>query len=101
MEEEDVATGQRHHCCSAYLTFVNLRAQQTKGALPRVVPDSPHHHTVYEQALTRREHRLQAKQRARVLLGDLVAALFSFLRAGFACPVCQQALRVHDHKPMT
>lgn len=66
VEEEDVATGQRHHCCSAYLTFVNLRAQQTKGALPRVVPDSPHHHTVFEQALTRRQHRLHAKQRARV-----------------------------------
>lgn len=66
VEEEDMATGQRHHCCSAYLTFVNLRAQQIKGALPRVVPDSPHHHSVYEQALTRREHRLQAKKQARV-----------------------------------
>ena len=66
VEEEDAATGQRHHCCSAYLTFVNLRAQQTKGALPRVVPDSPHHRNVFDQALTRRDHRLKAKQRARV-----------------------------------
>ncbi len=26
VEEEEVQTGARHHCCSAYLTFVAIRA---------------------------------------------------------------------------
>lgn len=27
VEEEDVQTGARHHCCSAYLTFVSVQAR--------------------------------------------------------------------------
>ena len=37
MEEEELSTGSRHHCCSAYLTFVSVRAR-AGVKLPRVAP---------------------------------------------------------------
>ena len=37
VEEEELKTGIRHHCCSAYLTFVSVRARGGRN-LPRVVP---------------------------------------------------------------
>lgn len=41
VEAEDMRTGVRYHCCSAYLTFVSLRsrsqqAQQQPDAKPQV-----------------------------------------------------------------
>ena len=37
MEEEELSTGARHHCCSAYLTFVSVTAR-SGVKLPQLVP---------------------------------------------------------------
>ena len=46
VEEEDMLTGARHHCCSAYLTFVSVMARAGPGkvgkALPKILPGSSH-----------------------------------------------------------
>jgi acyl-CoA hydrolase len=31
VEAEDMRSGERHHCCSAYLTFVSLEARRGAG----------------------------------------------------------------------
>jgi len=59
VEEEDSRTGARHHCCSAYLTFVALAKKDplggppTKVVLPKVVPTDRHHHTIHAEAARR------------------------------------------------
>lgn len=67
VEAEDMRTGIRCHCCSAYLTFVSLRSRaQQQGAdkprLPRIVPVGPDQQTIYEQAESRRQGRLARRQ---------------------------------------
>lgn len=46
VEEEDMLTGVRHHCCSAYLTFVSVLARPGPGRaakpLPKILPGTPH-----------------------------------------------------------
>ncbi len=59
MEEEDARTGARHHCCSAYLTFVALSRKDPAGgpaakvALPKVVPTDRHQATIHAEAARR------------------------------------------------
>lgn len=90
VEEECRATGLRHHCCSAYLTFVakfkqktdseqhppsdgktvsvtaSLRQQQQKGrVVRRVYPTSSKHRLIYDAAQRRRTRRLQERERLR------------------------------------
>ena len=54
VEEEDVKTGIRHHCCSAYLTFVSVWARPSDGRaarpLPRLEPTKDSHKGIYEAA---------------------------------------------------
>lgn len=78
VEEEDTATGKRHHCCSAYLTFVNITARgggeggganaRPARALPRVVPSEGdvHLEEVQRSALARRDLRLKMKRQGMV-----------------------------------
>ena len=55
VEEEDVKTGARHHCCSAYLTFVSVLARPGADGRParrmkRVMPTLPNHTEIFEAA---------------------------------------------------
>lgn len=48
-------TGARHHCCSAYLTFVSVLARPGADGRParrmkRVAPTLPNHHVIFESA---------------------------------------------------
>lgn len=51
VEEEDMLTGARHHCCSAYLTFVSVMARPAPGrsakSLPKINPGSPHQREIF------------------------------------------------------
>ena len=55
VEEEDVKTGARHHCCSAYLTFVSVLARPGRDGRParrmkRVIPTLPTHTEIHDAA---------------------------------------------------
>ena len=67
VEEEVLATGERRHCCSAYLTFVSVgRAGVAPVAvMPPVAPADPAQAEVFAAAERRRAERLVARQRAR------------------------------------
>lgn len=83
LESEDMRTGVRHHCCSAFLTFVATPAPAaaagatparqggaagaapTAAALPRVAPTTPEHRALFEGAEARRQQRLQQRTRLR------------------------------------
>lgn len=51
VEEEDMLTGARHHCCSAYLTFVSVMARPAPGRaakpLPKIAPGAPHQREIF------------------------------------------------------
>lgn len=79
VEAEEMATGLRRHCCSAYLTFVSLKAkhqaklakqqQQQQSApclmLSRVQPHTSEQQRIHAQAEARRQQRLAARQAAQ------------------------------------
>jgi len=69
VEEEDIRTGERHHCCSAYLTFVSVWAKQdgTRPArpLPRIDPTTNNHREIYDAADRRRCERLEVRQKMK------------------------------------
>ena len=67
VEEEVLATGERRHCCSAYLTFVSVgRAGVAPVAvMPPVAPADGAQAEVFAAAERRRAERLAARQRAR------------------------------------
>jgi hypothetical protein len=55
VEEENMKTGARHHCCSAYLTFVSVLARagpdgRLARRMKRVVPTLPNHPEIFEAA---------------------------------------------------
>lgn len=74
VEEEDPRTGARHHCCSAYLTFVALSRKDPAGgpptrlALPKVVPTDRYHEQIHSEAARRRDARLAAREHLRCSL---------------------------------
>lgn len=51
VEEEDMLTGARHHCCSAYLTFVSVKARPGPGRaakpLPKITPGTQHQREIF------------------------------------------------------
>lgn len=51
VEEEDMLTGARHHCCSAYLTFVSVMARPGPGRaakpLPKTTPGTQHQQEIF------------------------------------------------------
>lgn len=67
VEEECTRTGMRHHCCSAYLTFVAVDgAKNTSRRIPRVHPGGSRRcEIIFEEALVRREARLEGRARLR------------------------------------
>uniref|UniRef100_A0A1D1ZMD4 HotDog ACOT-type domain-containing protein n=1 Tax=Auxenochlorella protothecoides TaxID=3075 RepID=A0A1D1ZMD4_AUXPR len=73
VEEEDLSTGSRHHCCSAYLTFVALSrrggagggAPPQKKLPPKVVPTDSYYQEIFDEAAARREARLADRERLR------------------------------------
>lgn len=77
VEEEDARTGARHHCCSAYLTFVALSRKDPDGGpvakrvLPKVVPTDRHHEQIHAEAARRRDARLSAREHLRSSLDQV------------------------------
>lgn len=69
VEAEDIKTGKRHHCCSAYLTFVSLRKPRRDGSgekpLLEVSPVSTDQHRIYDEAAVRRQIRLEKKMKGQ------------------------------------
>jgi acyl-CoA hydrolase len=61
---EDLLTGEVKHTSSAYLTFVGLDAQGNRVQIPQVIPESEEEKRRFEDALARRDYRLQMKQRS-------------------------------------
>lgn len=60
---EDRATGNRSHVASAYLTFVSLDTDtHTPRAVPRLIPESAEEKRRWQDAMRRREARIQASQ---------------------------------------
>lgn len=49
VEEEELSTGARHHCCSAYLTFVSVAAR-SGVKLPQLVPGNSAYYKEHHEA---------------------------------------------------
>ncbi len=62
---EDLRTGDRRHTSSAYLTFVAIDVQGKCSAIPPVIPETPEEKRRFEQALQRREYRLDLRRRQK------------------------------------
>ncbi len=61
---ENLKTGERRHTSSAYLTFVALGPDGQRVPIPPVIADTDEEKRRYEDALMRREFRLELKKRA-------------------------------------
>jgi len=59
---EDLRTGERTHTSSAYLTFVAVNHQGVCGPIVPVIPETADEKRRYEEALLRREYRLNLRQ---------------------------------------
>jgi len=62
---EDLRTGNRRHTSSAYLTFVAVDADGTCVAISPVIPETTEEKRRFEEALHRREYRLDLRRRPR------------------------------------
>jgi acyl-CoA hydrolase len=58
---EDFETGEKHHSNSAYFTFVSMDKDGKKMQVPPVVPETPEEEKWFNDALIRRNQRLQKK----------------------------------------
>jgi acyl-CoA hydrolase len=66
VEMEDPITGQRDHCCSAYLTFVALGDEGAPKDVPQFDPgEDPDAIRRAQAAQDRRDHRLSMRERRR------------------------------------
>lgn len=85
VEEEDMLTGARHHCCSAYLTFVSVMARPGPGRaakpLPKIVPGTQHQREIFRAgqshacATMNVSFTQQGKTRSKLhLLGSMLAS---------------------------
>lgn len=60
VEVENIQTGERKHANSAYLTFVNLDKHTGKPIpVPEIIPETPEEKRRFEEALLRRNKRLE------------------------------------------
>ena len=59
---EDLRTGGRVHTSSAYLTFVAVDASGKCLGVPPVIPETAEEKRRYEEALKRREYRLELRK---------------------------------------
>jgi acyl-CoA hydrolase len=62
---EDLASGERRHTSSAYLTFVAIDSQGNRVAVPPVIPETADEKRRYEEAGQRRAYRLELRNRGR------------------------------------
>jgi acyl-CoA hydrolase len=62
---EDLRTGERKHTSSAYLTFVAIDAEGNRVPIVPVIPETAEQKRRYEEALLRREYRLDIKRRSK------------------------------------
>jgi acyl-CoA hydrolase len=62
---EDLRTGDRLHTSSAYLTFVAVDAEGKCLGVPPVIPENSEEKRRYEEALRRREYRLELRKRSK------------------------------------
>ncbi|PLX25399.1 MAG: acyl-CoA thioesterase [Ignavibacteria bacterium] len=60
---EDLKSGKRTHTNSAYMTFVGLNAEGRPTASPQVIPETEEEQRRFDEALQRRENRLERKRR--------------------------------------
>ena len=62
---EDLRTGERKHASSAYLTFVAIDAGGKCMPLVPVIPETSEEKRRFEEALRRREYRLDLRKRTK------------------------------------
>lgn len=67
---ENLRTGEIRHTSSAYLTFVALGPDGKRVPIRPVIPETDEEKRRYEQALQRREFRLELKRRAMETWGE-------------------------------
>ena len=60
---QNLLTGEMKHANSAYLTFVAIDQKRRPVPCPPIVPQNPEEIRRYEEALTRRQHRLERRQK--------------------------------------
>ena len=60
---ESFREGKRTHTNSAYLTFVSLNNESLPAKVNELIPETEDEKRRYEEALKRREHRLQNRNR--------------------------------------
>ncbi len=61
VDAEDPKTGERHHTASAYLTFVAIDQNGKPIPVPKFIPKGKEDKRRYEEAIKRREIRLQRR----------------------------------------
>ena len=67
VESEDPLTGDRTHCCTAYLTFVSIDEHGHTIPLPKLdVPENTLWERRFQEANLRREMRLKMKEIRRI-----------------------------------
>jgi acyl-CoA hydrolase len=62
---EDLMKGERQHTSSAYLTFVAVDREGNRIAVPPVLPETEEEKRRFQEALERREYRLELRKRAK------------------------------------
>ena len=62
---EDLQKGERQHTSSAYLTFVAVDAKGNGVAVASVIPETEDERRRYDEALERREYRLEMRKRSK------------------------------------
>ncbi len=61
---ENLMTGEINHTSSAYLTFVALGPNGEKIVIPPVIPETEAERRRYDEALQRREYRLEMRRKS-------------------------------------
>jgi acyl-CoA hydrolase len=63
---EDLLKGELRHTSSAYLTFVAIDAQGKRVPVASVIPGTEEEKRRYDEALARREYRLEMRRRSKI-----------------------------------
>ena len=63
---EDLLKGELRHTSSAYLTFVAIDAQGKRVPVASVIPETEEEKRRYDEALARREYRLEMRRRSKI-----------------------------------
>lgn len=64
---EDLLTGERTMCATAFLTFVALDEQGKPASIPQVIPETPEEKILYESAPKRKEERKRKREESQEL----------------------------------